>query len=195
MSENLLITPRLIIRKPNQNDLIPLNKAVNNTVELLRQWMPWAMDSSLQTTETFINSAVHAWESDNQTIFPMIVVTRDNNQLISCSGYNEKSDVTVPFFEIGYWLDVDYQGKGLMTEAVNALTRLAFVKYHAARVQIVADPLNTKSTAIAERCGFEKEAVLKKFRVNHLNGELRDEVIYACFNIKSLPQLALSYCF
>lgn len=161
MSTILAETPRLIIRKPRDDDTVILNQVVNCSIDLLKPWMPWAMDPSIKATAQFIEQSLHAWSSPKQSIFPMVVMLKETEQLISMSGYNEKSDISVPFFEIGYWVHVDYQGLGLITEAVNAITRLAFDKYHAARVQIVADPNNIKSTNVAKRCGYEKEAYLK----------------------------------
>lgn len=53
-------TPRLIIRPVQLGDEIQLNQAVNNSLESLQQWMPWANDPSLETTRDFIQKGVFA---------------------------------------------------------------------------------------------------------------------------------------
>lgn len=78
----------------------------------LQRWIPWAKDPSLATTEQFIEEAVKQWGSDKQSDFPMIVVLKATNQIIGASGYNNQSNKDVPFFEIGYWLDTQYVGRG-----------------------------------------------------------------------------------
>jgi len=51
-------TPRLIIRPVKHGDEIQLNKAVNNSLDSLQRWMPWANDPSLETTKAFIENGV-----------------------------------------------------------------------------------------------------------------------------------------
>ena len=51
-------TPRLIIRPVQLGDEIQLNQAVNNSLESLQQWMPWANDPSLETTRDTFNFAI-----------------------------------------------------------------------------------------------------------------------------------------
>ena len=57
----------------------------------------------------------------------------------------------------------DYLGQGYATEAVTALKQFAFDSYHAMRVEIRTQRENTRSIAIAKRCGFVLEAVLKNY--------------------------------
>ncbi len=56
-------------------------------------------------------------------------------------------DWTLPEFEIGCVEDVDHEGRGFVTEAVQA---------H--RVSLRCDDTNTRSVQVAERCGFTCEA-------------------------------------
>jgi RimJ/RimL family protein N-acetyltransferase len=56
--------------------------------------------------------------------------------------------------EMGYWLQADATGKGFMTEAADALTRLALQQPGIERVQIRCDPENVASAAVPRRLGF-----------------------------------------
>lgn len=85
-------------------------------------------------------------------------------------------------FEIGYWIDSQYSGNGYMTEAVNAITQYAFDQFKAVRVQICAQLDNQKSIAVAKRCGFIQEAILKNYRLDCSSKKPCDEVILACFS-------------
>ena len=69
-------------------------------------------------------------------------------------------------FEIGYWIHNAFQGKGYVTEFVNALTQFAFEECNAIRVQILTQVDNENSISVAKRCGFHLEATLKNHRLD-----------------------------
>ena len=79
--------------------------------------------------------------------------------------------------EIGWIALPQHQGKGLMTEAVNAVVGLVFDSLMAHRIvaQIVGG--NEASVRLAERVGFRKEAHF--VQSTFLKGEWRDEVVYS----------------
>lgn len=186
-------TPRLIIRPVRLGDEIELNQAINRSLEALQRWMPWANDPSLEATLGFCKNSDLGWKTHNMTEFPMVVILKDNHQIIAASGYNEKSDLTKPYFEIGYWIDSDYQGQGLVTELVNALTRYALEGLKAVRVQISTQVENTKSIAVANRCGYRVEATLRNYCVDCKSLKPADSLMMACTDINGLPDLAVSW--
>lgn len=69
--------------------------------------------------------------------------------------------VALPFadrVEIGYWLRHDYNGAGLVTEAVRAVIDVAKLLHQFHRIEIRCDPRNTKSVNVPRRLGFVAEA-------------------------------------
>ena len=132
----LLETEHLLIRQPKLGDEVPLNRAINHSLKELQPWVVWANNPRLSTTMQFVESAVKQWRSSKQTDFPMVLFHKEEKRIIGCSGFNEKSNPSVPFYEPGYWLDTQYTGRGLATEFTTALTRYAFEKLRASRVQI-----------------------------------------------------------
>jgi ribosomal-protein-serine acetyltransferase len=64
-----------------------------------------------------------------------------------------------------------------MTEAVRALTTLAFEAWHLNRVEIRVAPGNTRSAAVPERLGFVKEGVLRQ--AERHGDEFKDSVVYS----------------
>jgi RimJ/RimL family protein N-acetyltransferase len=81
----------------------------------------------------------------------------------------------------------------LVTEWVNALTRYAFNACSAIRVQIRTQETNLKSICVAERCGYEKEAVLKHDRVDCVTKKPANGILWACTDEKQLPPLEVSW--
>lgn len=190
MSPTITIeTPRLLIRPPKLSDAKPLNDAIQASLPTLQRWMPWASDPSFNATEQFIQKAISEWSRVHQKIFPMIILLKSTSEMIGGSGFNEMSNPQVPYFDIGYWIHSNYTGQGYISECVNALTQFAFDKLHAVRVQIRAQRENIKSIAVAKRCGFEEEALLKKVFRDCQTGLACDDFMFACFDKAQLPDL------
>jgi ribosomal-protein-serine acetyltransferase len=78
--------------------------------------------------------------------------------------------------EIGYWLDKDTQGKGIITRATTTLVTYAFQEYGLNKVEIHAAVGNKKSRAVPERLGFTQEGILRQ--TEWLNGRAHDMVVY-----------------
>lgn len=180
-------TERLILRPPQLGDEVPLNRAINNSLKELQPWLPWANNPHLSTTMGFVEDAVKQWESNKQNNFPMVVVHKEDGRIIGCAGFTEKSAPSVPMYEPGYWLDTRYTGRGLAIEFTTALTRYAFEKLKAKRVQLFIQAENTKSVNVARNCGFELEATLRNACRNIRTDKPDDVMVFACFDTKNLP--------
>jgi ribosomal-protein-serine acetyltransferase len=83
--------------------------------------------------------------------------------------------------EIGYWLRTAYTGRGFMTTAVRALSRVALALPGIDRVAIRHDVANAASGAVAAKAGFtEVERVPSEITAPGESGvdairELRDQ--------------------
>jgi ribosomal-protein-alanine N-acetyltransferase len=78
--------------------------------------------------------------------------------------------------ELGYVLNPDYHGKGIMSEAVEAVMRYGFETIGYYSVEAVIDPENKSSVSVAERAGFKKEAHFKERDFYH--GKFNDTTVY-----------------
>lgn len=63
--------------------------------------------------------------------------------------------------EAFYWLDRAVRGRGIAAEALELVTQWAFRDFDIMRVQLVTDLDNEASQAVARRCGFTREGVLR----------------------------------
>ncbi|CEG58525.1 GNAT family N-acetyltransferase [Legionella fallonii] len=174
-------TERLILRTPTLGDERPLNQAINDSLPELQRWMPWASEPSLEPTIQFVREGIESWRNEQQRDFPMVVIHKESQEIIGASGYNDRSNPNVPFFEVGYWLATKYTGQGLATEMVRALTHFAFEHLQAVRVQIVTQVENTRSRRVAERCGFKLEAIMHNYCVDCLTERPADDLLFVCF--------------
>lgn len=79
--------------------------------------------------------------------------------------------------EIGYWIGEEFEGKGLITKAVQAMIRYAFTELGMNRVEILMEVENVRSAAVPERLGFTMEGVKRQGFWVH--GQPRDVYVYA----------------
>lgn len=176
-------TERLLIRCPNLEDIPLVFESVRESLPELKPWMPWATDAfSLEDAEAFVRrSMAQFFIRENLTV---CYFEKSTGRHIGNSGLH-RINWEVPRFEIGYWCRSSDTGKGYVTEVVRGLSKLAFEQLGAARVEIRCDDLNIKSAAVAKRCGYRLEGILKNNERNP-KGELRATRIYALTQFSDL---------
>ncbi|AAZ54415.1 GNAT family protein [Thermobifida fusca] len=86
--------------------------------------------------------------------------------------------------QIGYWIDRDYAGRGVMPTAVALAVDHAFFTVGLHRVEANIRPENHKSRRVVEKLGFREEGLRK--RQLHIDGEWRDHLCYA-LTVEDVP--------
>ncbi|MDA8368018.1 MAG: GNAT family protein [Actinomycetota bacterium] len=64
---------------------------------------------------------------------------------------------------VGYWVDRDYAGQGIVPEAVVAVLRFAFDTLALHRIEISIIPRNHASRRVVEKLGLRSEGVAERF--------------------------------
>jgi RimJ/RimL family protein N-acetyltransferase len=169
-------TERLIIRAPRPGDGPAINEAVCASLEHLRPWMPWAQHvPTLEESEATVRQGAARWIT-REDLWMMIIRKADGLWLGGSGLHRIRWDV--PRFEIGYWIRPEAEGQGYVSEAVRAITSFAFGTLHAERVEIHCEAANTRSAAVAQRCGYTLEGRLRSHSRNN-QGELVDDLIFS----------------
>lgn len=78
--------------------------------------------------------------------------------------------------EIGYLLDPDHWGKGIMNEAMDAVLRYGFEVMGLHSIEAVTNPENTASRRLLEKNGFRQEAYFREDY--YFDGAFLDSVVY-----------------
>ncbi len=103
-------------------------------------------------------------------------VLKKNGKMIGTCGFNS-IDYPNLRAEIGGELSIDYWGKNIALEAVQAITNFGFEIMHLHSIEAKVSPGNRGAIYILECLGFEKEAHFKD-RV-FFNGKFYDMAVYS----------------
>ena len=82
--------------------------------------------------------------------------------------------------EIGYMLLAEYQGKGIISEAIKEVVNYGFEVMKLHSIEAIIDPENFASEKVLQKNGFVKEAHLKENEF--YDGRFLDTVIYSILN-------------
>lgn len=168
----LLISKTAHLRLLLEADTEELHALVDKNRAYLAPWLTWATTQTFDDTLEFIHSNERQVAA-NEGFHSAIVCEDRIAGVISYMEINWRHRRTV----LGYWLDADHQGRGLMTDAVRIMVDHATTVWRLNRVEIRAAVENGKSRAIPERLGFDHEGVLRQAEL--ANGRYLDSAVYS----------------
>lgn len=157
------------------NDAALVARAVEESLEHLRPWMPWAdaqsADVQFQRTRLArLPELARRNEEWQYGLFPA-----DESRMLGSFGLmTRRGPGTI---EIGYWLHVDAVGQGHATRATGALTEVALELDGITSVLIHCDEANDRSAAIPKRLGYELVRVAE--RPPEAPGEVGREMVWS----------------
>ena len=140
---------------------------------LLREWLPWVDHMrTLDDFRNFIHQAKQRHAARTETGFVIMV---QHTMAGRIGLYN--MDWQHKTASIGYWLDEQHQGRGIMTRCCQSLIRYCFTGLGLNRIEIRCGTANTKSQAIPERLHFKNEGTIRQ--AEFVNNAFIDLHIYA----------------
>lgn len=147
-----LVIDELVVREYTMDDLHLLDDAITNNRLYLLPWVgPWIQKEpiGIDARRALLAEWVTNYEVEgaNQPIGIFCA-----GQLVGGTGLhdrNEPGDV-----EIGYWVDEEWQGRGIATRVTKALTDYAFRFPEVQRVVLKHLVNNERSRRIPEKLGF-----------------------------------------
>jgi len=171
-------TKRLIIRCYRTTDAVLLKKSIDESIDHLLPWLPWAKNEP-ETIQTKIERLrKYRGEFDLGIDFTFGIFLKDEKALIGSTGLHTRVGENAR--EIGYWIHANYTKKGYATETVKALTKVGFEIENLDRIETRCDPENVISQCIPQKLGYIYEGTLKN-RAKDTDDKQRDVMIWSMF--------------
>ena len=143
---------RVVLRRYTSEDLDALWSAVDAERARIGVWMPWVEETtSIDHQRAWLEKVI----ADPETLDATGMFEGET----FVGGVGLSWDPFRIAGEIGYWIRSAYEGRGLVTRAADAFTRIAFESVGLNRVVIRAAVDNVRSRAVAERLGYSQEGV------------------------------------
>ncbi|MGE3306276.1 MAG: GNAT family N-acetyltransferase [Rhizobiaceae bacterium] len=141
-----LVTERLVLRAPHDDDLPELAELANSRriAEMLSR-MPHPYGEA--EARAFLASSRRPRAAG--CVFA--VTLADSGAFIGCAGLN----ATDAGLELGYWIGERHWGNGYATEAAHALVDLAFRATGIDELLVACRVLNGASRRVVHKCGFQ----------------------------------------
>jgi RimJ/RimL family protein N-acetyltransferase len=96
----------------------------------------------------------------------------------------------LPEFTIGYVADVNYEGKGFISEAMRSVLGMLFIDMRAHRIKSDCHENNIRSWRLLERCGFKREGHLRENKRN-ADGSFHGDYLYGLLRREFEQNLAV----
>lgn len=169
-----LTTERLILRRFKQEDAEDVFQ--NWTKDpAVTKFLSWMSHESIDTTRQMVGEWIKQYEDSNK--YNWCITLGDEGKAIghiTVTQLNEKNQRC----DIGYVLGSAYWGKGIMTEALQAVTEFLFNQVDMNRIQAMHDTKNPASGKVMQKVGMSYEGTMMQYR-KRKDGTYGDVNIYA----------------
>ena len=125
----------------------------------LREWLGW-VDKVKTVKDSLNNIAMNEEEWELQTHLHLGIYQRD--VMVGMISLHDIHNMSYHAC-IGYWIDEEHEGRGIITASVNTLLSYGFDIMKLNRIEIRAGIYNHKSRAIPERLGFGYEGLARQW--------------------------------
>lgn len=171
-----LVAGEITIRPLGYGDARAWREARRRNAAWLRPWDATMPPGSGARPSTF-RSLV--WRLNRQaragTTYPFVIEV--DGRFAGQLTVNNIVRGSAQFASIGYWLDQEYAGRGVMPRAVAMVIDHCFRVAGLHRIEIAIRPENTNSLRVVEKLGLREVGYAPRFL--HIDGEWRDHRLYA----------------
>ncbi|MBP6180839.1 GNAT family N-acetyltransferase [Flavobacterium sp.] len=170
-----LETERLLLRRIDTNDVNEIFTLRSNP-----ETMKYIPRPLAKTTEDALEHiAIIDAKIENNEGINWAITLKDDLKLIGLIGHYR---IKPEHFraEIGYMLLPEFNGKGIITEAIKEVVNYGFKVMQLHSIEAIIDPENFGSEKVLQKNGFLKEAHLKENEF--YEGRFLDTVIYSILN-------------
>jgi len=175
-----LVTPRLVLRPPRTNDVAEIRRLMRKNHEHLKPWNPAPPPGEDPSSITEVSKTVlrqrRDWKRGASFVF-MLALRDDPARLIGKIALTGVMRGAMYGAYLGYWMDEDHLGKGLVTEGIQAVLDFAFGAAGLHRIQAAIMPKNDRSLRVIGKLGFRQEGLAERYL--QIAGKWEDHLLFA----------------
>ena len=160
---------RVVLRPPTADDQDEFTARMRASRSVHRPWL--YMPETPDAYRTYLAKV------DDPRTAPFLACRTDDGAIV---GFLNISEIVRGGFKsafLGYGGVAEFAGRGYMTEAMQLVLREAFTTLDLHRLEANIQPGNTRSIALAKRCGFELEGFSRRYL--KVGGRWRDHERWA----------------
>lgn len=158
------------VRSYLETDAVSLAQYADNRKVWLNLRDAFPHPYTVSDAQAFISKAL---TMQPETMFAIAV----EDKAVGGIGFNLHGDVERVSAEIGYWLGEEFWNRGIMTEALKAVTQYAVKEHDLTRVYALPYEWNHASFRVLEKAGYVLESCMRRSAVKV--GRIIDQRLYA----------------
>ncbi|MGN5954041.1 GNAT family N-acetyltransferase [Sphingobacterium lactis] len=169
----LVVNEHIVLERTSSKYAPELFQIIERNRNYLSEFLPWVPGMKLDSDfYGYISNAVIKNEEKYEASFTILY----NEEAVGRIGlhhinWNNKNAA------IGYWIDQDKNGKGIVINACKRLIKYGFEELNLNRIEIKAAVNNTKSQAIPQKLNFKEEGILRQAEL--VNDEYLDIKVFS----------------
>jgi ribosomal-protein-serine acetyltransferase len=153
----LRVDDELVLVLAEERHAEAMNALIVRNQRRLARWEPWAeQPATVDATRSYIRAALEDFLRGRQ--ISTIMALEDGRKFIGRCGM--RINPYAGSGDIGYWIDAEYEGRGMTSRAARALVSGVFRELGLKKVDLRTSVGNKRSRALAERLGFSYEGIL-----------------------------------
>jgi [ribosomal protein S5]-alanine N-acetyltransferase len=173
-----LTTEKLLLRSPTS--LLDEAQFADFEMRNQRHWAPW--ESTPQSQLPYVQR-LQKWEkecTEGQSARFFIFKKEQLDNMIGICNFTQIFRAPFHACYLGYKIDYEYEGRGLMYEALQRAIQYVFEDLHLHRIMANYMPNNTRSAKLLDRLGFVIEGYAREYLL--INHQWEDHVLTALTN-------------
>ena len=159
----MITSENFIIDKLKRSDANELHMFIINNAERFRRFFPLTLSSNATVEKSAEYIEIKEREIQQKVNFTFAIREIDSQKIIGLI-IIKKIDWTKRIGELAYCIGSNFEGKGLVTKAVKAISDFAYNELDLKTLQIIAHKTNLASVKVAQNSNFIwKKTLLNEF--------------------------------
>jgi len=151
-----------------------LYELVEKNRDELKIRLPWAsVVKSIEDEEKAVKGFIKDYATKGDIHTPIFY----KNKMIGTVSLIKRNRLGLTHGDIGYWLDKDYQGKGIATKVSIKMLDIGFKVFDLGKITLHCATSNPKSCNVAKRLGMKLDGTLRA--EGKVNNTIEDIMVYS----------------